>query len=158
MSNKNCNISVIIVASSQEDPLNYCEIIFGDLAQSSDADETIKCSRLYHESHKLKVICNLLFDLFSLGEIGIIWNAVTWMTSTVFLFLNTVLFASGIFLSASLFPSYECSLPDSLCLSSDHWAEQTRVSHRDLLEPLGAEGHLNIRPGKAMKSHTAVAK
>lgn len=79
------------------------------------------------------------------------------MTSTVFMFLNTILLASDIFLSAAfLLLMSVASLTRSL--SSDHGPEQTRVSPRDLLEPLGAEGHLNIRPGKAVKSHTAVSK
>lgn len=96
-------------------------------------------------------LCQFL-DLFSLYEFGIMWHAVNWMTARVWplTWFLSFLLPSAVVISCL----HELTVASLLCLCPDHWPEQTCVSHRDLLEPLGAEGHLIIRPGRAVTSHT----
>lgn len=42
-----------------------------------------------------------------------------------------------------------------VCPSPVQWPEQTGVCHRELPGPLGGEGHVHLRAGRAGKSHTA---
>lgn len=67
-------------------------------------------------------------------------------------YASDILLTANISLFYDIYSSSDCSWPDSPCFSLDYWPEQTHVSHWDPLEPLRAEGHLNIRPGKSIKS------
>lgn len=77
------------------------------------------------------------------------WNAVNWMTASVWHDFFPPFFCSTFVISCL----HELTVASLLCVCPDHWPEQTCVSHWELLEPLGAEGHLIMRPGRAITSH-----